>query len=123
MFRLVTVQLLVCSVVYFPSLLVSQHISTRYELLHATACWLLPDPELPSILPDDWALCEKTICAKSRAISVVAAGREAFNAASFNVFIVSGEASQEPTVSAITSGSALNFPNPEFSTYGTFPSS
>lgn len=65
----------------------------------------------------------KTISARSFAISRVAVGLAAMSAARFISAIFSGDASHELTVSAITVGSPLNFPNPESSTYGTLPSS
>jgi hypothetical protein len=74
-------------------------------------------------LADDFSLVEKAMSARSRAMSNVADGRAAFNAASFMDSIVLGDDNHELTVSAMTSGLPLYFPNPEFSTYGTFPSS
>jgi hypothetical protein len=65
----------------------------------------------------------KTISARSFAISRVAVGLAAISAACFISAIFSDDASHELTVSAITVGSPLNFPNPEFSTYSTLPSS
>jgi hypothetical protein len=58
----------------------------------------------------------KTISAKSLAISNVADGRDAVKAAFCNLAIVSGEANQPRTVSAITLGSGLYVPNPDSST-------
>jgi hypothetical protein len=65
----------------------------------------------------------KAISARSLAISSVAEGLAAANAAAFIDSILSGEFNQEQTVSAMTLGSPEYFPNPEFSTKGTFPSS
>jgi len=65
----------------------------------------------------------KTMSAKSRAISKVACGRAASNAAFLMDCSFSGEASHELTVSAMTDGSPLYLPNPAFSTNGMFPSS
>jgi hypothetical protein len=57
-----------------------------------------------------------TISARSFAMSRVAVGLAAASAARFISAIFSDEASHELTVSAMTLGSPLYFPNPAFST-------
>ena len=58
----------------------------------------------------------KAISARSLAISKVAEGREAYRAASFIDFIISGDDNHAVTVLAITSGESLYLPKPESST-------